>query len=114
MKLFKRNKEPEMQEREDGLTDYNVYIMSRSERIFNIILAAIIIFAVGMIFYHNPILSAILALFSLRFPRMRTKQIIKTRKVMLNSQFKDYTVGNRVEHNPVTKLCKKSKTKWVI
>lgn len=89
MKLFKRNEEPEMQEREDGLTDYNVYIMSRSERIFNIILAAIVIFAVGMIFYHNPILSAILALFSLRFPRMRTKQIIKTRKVMLNSQFKD-------------------------
>lgn len=88
MKREKRKKE-EMQPRADGLTDYNVYIMQRGERIMNILLAAVAIFAVGMIFYQNIILSLLLALFSLRFPRIRTMQIIKSRKKMLNVQFKD-------------------------
>ncbi len=89
MSILHREKEPEMQEREDGLTDYDVYIMSKNEKIINILAAAAVIFAVGMIFYHNVILSVLLALFSLKFPKVRTKQIIKNRKNMLNDQFKD-------------------------
>lgn len=82
-------KKEEMQLRSDGLTDYNIYIMQKKEKIANIIFAAIAIFSVGMIFYHNIILSLLLALFSLRFPRIRTKQIVISRKKMLNAQFKD-------------------------
>ena len=42
--------------REDGLTDYDVYIMGKQERILTIIFAAIVLFAVGYVFYHNIIL----------------------------------------------------------
>lgn len=73
----------------DGLIDYDVYIMSTKERIFYIILAAAVIFTVGMIFYHRPILAGILALASLFFPRIRTKQLIAKRKRELSIQFKE-------------------------
>lgn len=84
-----KNKEPEMVEREDGLVDYDVYVMSRKEKNVYIILAAVVIFAVGMIFYHNVILSALLALFAFKFPKIRRNQIIAKRKRDLNIQFKD-------------------------
>ena len=35
---------------EDGLTDYDVYIMGKQERILTIIFAAIVLFAVGYVF----------------------------------------------------------------
>lgn len=89
MGLFKRNKEPDMVEREDGLTDYDVYIMSRNEKIAYTVLAALAIFAVGMVFYHNVILSLLLALFAFKFPKIRRGQIIAKRKKELNIQFKD-------------------------
>jgi tight adherence protein B len=87
--LLKKEKTPEPVEREDGLTDYDVYIMSKGERLMYIVLAACALFAVGYIFYHNVILSAILAVFSLKFPKMRTRQIIEKRKQDLTVQFKD-------------------------
>lgn len=89
MALFGKKKEPEMVEREDGLIDYDVYVMSKSEKIFYTIAAAVVIFIVGMIFYHNIILSLILAVFSLKFPKIRRGQIIAKRKRELNTQFKD-------------------------
>ncbi|WP_270810900.1 type II secretion system F family protein [Hungatella effluvii] len=75
--------------REDGLTDYNVYIMSRQERIVTMILAAAVLFAVGYVFYHSIILSAFVALFCVKFPKIRTRQIIDKRKRQLMLQFKD-------------------------
>lgn len=89
MNILRRKKENEMQEREDGLVDYDIYIMSRNEKIINTLAAAVAIFIVGMIFYHNIIFSAVIAMFALKFPSIRTKQIIKSRKHMLNDQFKD-------------------------
>lgn len=88
--MFGKKKDTEvMVERKDGLTDYNVYIMSRQEKIVNIIFAAIVLFAVGYIFYHSIILSAILMLFAVKWPAIRTKQIIEKRKNQLSLQFKD-------------------------
>jgi len=89
MGLFNKNKEPDMVEREDGLIDYDVYIMSKEEKIFNIILAAIVLFILGYIFYKSYIISGLLALFSLKWPKMRVKQIIEKRKRNLTIQFKD-------------------------
>lgn len=88
MGLFSK-KEPEMVEREDGLIDYNVYVMSKNEKLMYISLAAVCIFIVGMIFYHNAIIALLLSLLSLKFPKIRTKQIIEKRKKELNLQFKD-------------------------
>lgn len=83
----KEQEEPEL--REDGLTDYDVYVMSRQERLFHMALAAVALFAVGYIFYHNVILSAILALLCVKYPKIRTRQIIEKRKNQLTIQFKD-------------------------
>lgn len=88
MALFKK-KAPLPQPREDGLTDYNHYFMTRKEKIFYIAAAAVVLFAVGYIFYHNFILAGLLALLSFKFPAIRTKQIIKKRKSELTNQFKD-------------------------
>ncbi len=85
----KKKDKPEMVEREDGLTDYNVYVMGKQEKIGNLLLAAIALFAVGYVFYHSKILSAILMLFALKWPAIRTRQIIEKRKNQLTLQFKD-------------------------
>lgn len=89
MALWNKNKQPDMVEREDGLVDYDIYVLSKSEKIFYTILAAAIIFAVGMIFYQNVILAGLLSLFALKFPKIRRGQIIAKRKRELNIQFKD-------------------------
>lgn len=75
--------------REDGLTDYDVYVMTKSEKMFTIVVAAIALFAVGYVFYHSLILPALLALFAVKAPKIRTRQIIDKRKNQLSLQFKD-------------------------
>lgn len=47
--MFGRKKKEEIRPREDGLTDYNIYIMSRQEKIANIIFAAVVLFLVGYV-----------------------------------------------------------------
>ena len=72
-----------------GLTDYNYYVMSKKEKLLYTLIAAAALYVVGYIFYHSHILSAILSLFSLKYPKMRRKQIIEKRKNELNLQFRD-------------------------
>lgn len=72
-----------------NLIDYAVYVMSRREKVLYILAAAVVIFAVGMIFYQKPILALILAQAAWFFPKIRTKQIIRKRQSELNTQFKD-------------------------
>ena len=79
MGLFKKNQEPEMVEREDGLIDYDVYVMSKEEKMFNIAIAAVVIFGIGYMCYRSIILSALLAIVAVKWPKMRVKQIIKKR-----------------------------------
>lgn len=85
----KKKIEKDMVEREDGLTDYNVYVMGRAEKLWNILLAAAVLFGVGFVFYHNVILSAVLMVLAVKWPGMRTRQIIEKRKNQLTIQFKD-------------------------
>lgn len=87
--MFGKKEKEEMLPREDGLTDYNVYIMGKQEKVLNMILAAAALFAVGYVFYHSVILSALVALFAVKFPEIRTRQIIEKRKNQLMLQFKD-------------------------
>ncbi len=74
---------------ETGGLDYSVYYMKPLERLAYIFLAAAGLFALGWIFYQNVILSALLALLSLCYPPIRTKQIISKRRQQLTLQFKD-------------------------
>ncbi len=87
------------EQQQSGVIDYNIYIMSKKENILNIIFAAAVIFAVGMIFYHNPILAALLSLFAFKYPKIRTSAIIKKRKNALTIQFRDllYSVSSSME-----------------
>lgn len=84
-----KQKDQEMLLREDGLTDYDVYIMSRQETILNILIAAAALFLVGYVFYQNGIISTLLMALSVKFPKIRTRQIIEKRKNQLMLQFKD-------------------------
>lgn len=85
----KKEKSEEPTGRKDGLIDYDVYVMGKQEKFLNILLAAILLFCVGYVFYHSVILSAALATFAIKFPRIRTGQIIEKRKKQLTLQFKD-------------------------
>lgn len=71
------------------LKDYDTYVMSSKEKIIYILLAAVVVFCVGWIFYQNVILALILSAVSLFFPKIRTKQIITKQKKKLSLQFKD-------------------------
>lgn len=72
-----------------GLTDYDVYVMKPYEKLFYMLLAAGALFAVGYIFYQSIILSAILSVLALWYPKLRVRQIIEKRKKQLSLQFKD-------------------------
>lgn len=90
--IIKNNdrKEEKIDEQEhQGLIEYDVYIMTTSERIFYLFVAALVLFIIGFIFYHNIILSLLITPFALLYPKMRTKEIIEKRKNDLNLQFKD-------------------------
>ena len=89
MGLFNKNKEPDMVEREDGLIDYDIYVLNKQEKILYTALAAGALFGVGYLFYHSIILSALLALLSVKFPKIMRGSIIKKRKRELNLQFKE-------------------------
>ena len=101
-----KNKVKVEQEQVRTGTDYNEYHMSVIEWILYAVLAGGCLFCVGYVFYQHMILSGILAIFGLMYPKIRRKQIIASRKQRLNLQFKDmlYSLssavgaGNSVEH----------------
>ncbi len=74
---------------QDDLTDYNYYKMTFINKIISILTAGCILFAIGYIFYQSYIISSLLALLSLKYPAIKTKNIIKKRKDKLLIQFKD-------------------------
>lgn len=89
MVFAKNNIVPKMAHHEERLTDYNVYIMPREEWIINTFFAALVLFGIGFVFYKSLILSALLSLLALKWPKIRIKQIIEKRKKELTVQFKD-------------------------
>lgn len=72
-----------------GLMDYDIYVMTPKEKLLYIALAAAVIYAVGYIFYHSHLFSALLTPMALFFPKRRTRQMIEKRKHQLNLQFRD-------------------------
>lgn len=81
--------EEKVSHNQNVLIDYDVYIMKPIERILYILLAAAVLFIMGFIFYQNVFLALLLTPFSLFYPKIKTKEIIKKRKNLLNLQFKD-------------------------
>lgn len=88
-----------------GAVNYNVYHMSKGEKLLYILLAGALLYGLGYIFYQNVIISLLFSLLALKYPAIRTKAIIRKRKRQLTMQFKDMlyslssavSAGNSVE-----------------
>ncbi|WP_242655774.1 type II secretion system F family protein [Paramaledivibacter caminithermalis] len=72
-----------------SLIDYDIYIMTRKEKLIYILIASIIIYIIAFIFYRSHIISSVLIPFSFLYPKIKTKEIIDKRKNELNLQFKE-------------------------
>jgi tight adherence protein B len=89
----------------NGTNDYNVYHMSAGEKLLYVLLAGVLLYGLGYIFYQNVIISLLFSLLALKYPAIRTKAIIRKRKKQLTMQFKDMlyslssavSAGNSVE-----------------
>ena len=78
--------------------DYGVYIMTKYEKIGYFLAAAIVLFAVGYIFYKSVILSLLFSLLAFKYPPIAEKSIAKKRQKELSLQFKDmlYSLSSAV------------------
>lgn len=78
--------------------DYNEYNMSFLEKAMYAILAGAVLFFVGYVFYQHLIISGVLALVGLFYPKLQRKKIIEKRKHTLTLQFKDmlYSLSSAV------------------
>jgi tight adherence protein B len=100
--LLLKDKLPQKKEKTDedipqsnnnDLINYDVYIMTLKERILYSLIAAVAIFAVAFVFYQNVIISSIAACFSLLYPKLKAKDLMRKRKNELTTQFKDSLYG---------------------
>lgn len=73
----------------NNIIDYDIYIMTKKEKMLYISIAALIIFVVAYIFYRSIIFSLLLTPLAFFYPKIKTKEIIAKRKNDLNIQFKD-------------------------
>lgn len=78
--------------------DYSVYIMTPQEKALYTLLAAVVLFAVGYVFYRSIVISGVFALLSLKYPNMKAKSIAENRQRALTLQFKDmlYSMSSAV------------------
>lgn len=83
---------------ESGGLNYAVYYMKPAEWLMYVLLAAAVLFALGYVFYRSVPLSGVLALFALKYPSIRTREIIVNRRRKLTMQFKDmlYSLSSAV------------------
>ena len=71
------------------MTDYNIYLMNRAEKIRCILLAAAGLFGAGYIFFNNLPAALAMSLGSFLYPRYAGRKLAEKRKAELNLQFKD-------------------------
>lgn len=71
------------------IPQYNAYVMKPEERVITLLLAMGFCFFVGLLFYENVILSAILSFAGILYIPVRKKEQLRKRKEVLNLQFKD-------------------------
>lgn len=69
--------------------DYDIYKMTIKEKLFCILTAGAVIFAVAYIFYRSIFISLLFTPFAILYPKFKTKDIIKRRKNELNLQFRE-------------------------
>ncbi|QWU18257.1 type II secretion system F family protein [Paenibacillus sophorae] len=70
------------------LPDYTVYTLNSRQRIISAAAGGLILFGVGYLFYHNPVIALLLSAGGYFTPRMWRDYLKKRRRAMLNLQFK--------------------------
>jgi tight adherence protein B len=80
------------------MQDYNTYVMGMKHKVLYVSAAAAVIFAAGLLFYRNFVISLLFTPLALLYPGIKTRSIIKRRKRELNIQFKDllYSLASSV------------------
>ncbi len=73
----------------DKIPDYRVYNMRADEFILTLILSMGACFMIGILFYENIFLSALLSLMGIFYVPKRKKELLRKRKEALLIQFKD-------------------------
>lgn len=72
-----------------GLTNYDNYVMSQTEKLACCFFGTAFFFCLAYTFYHSVILALIIAPAGFLYPKMRIRMLIKKRKQELNNQFRD-------------------------
>nr|WP_233277756.1 type II secretion system F family protein [Paenibacillus durus] len=70
------------------LPDYTVYTLNSRQRIISAAAGGFILFGVGYLFYHNPVIALLLSAGGYFAPRIWRDYLRKRRRAMLNLQFK--------------------------
>ena len=71
------------------IPDYSKYKMKPQELVLALIAVMGICFAIGLVFYENIIISALLSFAGILYIPMRRKELLRKRKDILRLQFKD-------------------------
>lgn len=97
-KTSPREKQLPTLRQETAQLDYSVYIMTAQEKVLYTVLAAVVLFAVGYVFYRSIPICCVFALLSFKYPSMRAEEITASRKRVLTLQFKDmlYSLSSAV------------------
>jgi len=69
--------------------DYSVYLMNYQEKVKYVCLAGAALFMIGLIFYSNLVIAAVMACGGLFYPKYKSVDLRKKRQNELSLQFKD-------------------------
>lgn len=69
--------------------NYDTFELDKQERIKLILMAAVVLFLVGYIFFSNIIIALLFSLGAFYYPQYKTRELIAKRKAELNLQFKE-------------------------
>ncbi len=74
--------------RAETVIDYSVYRLSVQERVMAVVVASGSLYAVGYLFYKQPLISLIMAALGLFYPKWISRKKMIKRKAELNDQFR--------------------------
>ncbi|MBC5637331.1 type II secretion system F family protein [Ornithinibacillus sp. BX22] len=74
---------------ESHLVDYSVYRLTFKEYLFYAVIAGMVFFLIGYLFYESIIFSFIISGLGLIFPKFQKKKLLEQRKEKLTVQFKE-------------------------
>lgn len=100
--------------------DYSTYYMTKQEKILYTLVGCSVMFALGYIFYRSIPVALIFALVGIKYPDIKTKNIINDRQKKISNQFKDmlYAMQSAVSsgisvENSVTVALEEMKKQYV-